>query len=104
MTQNNQHNEMPKDTVEEEEKILFNAWYKDQKEMNPYIMRDYFLNRITTAYNKGVEDESRRCFDTVAENLERHCIYEVGAEALLTPLPEEPFKPSTDETNHISNL
>jgi hypothetical protein len=45
---------MPIDTVKNE-KALFDTWYKEQKEMNPYIMRDYFLQRLTTAYNKGVE-------------------------------------------------
>ena len=54
MEQKRSKNLMPKDIVEEE-KTLFDAWYKDQKEMNPYIIRDYFLHRITTVYNKGFE-------------------------------------------------
>lgn len=50
----------------EEEKQLFDEWYKEQKEMTPYIMRDYFLSRINLAVSK----ERERIVDRIKEQAE----------------------------------
>lgn len=52
----------------EEEKQLFDEWYKEQKEMTPYIMRDYFLSRINLAVSKERErivEENDARFNTM---------------------------------------
>ena len=40
----------PKENISEWEdvKIQFDQWYKEQKEMNPYIMRDWFLDKLSS--------------------------------------------------------
>jgi hypothetical protein len=38
------------------EEQLFDEWYKEQKEMNPYKMRDYFLSRMEIVAQQQVQE------------------------------------------------
>ncbi len=46
--------------MEEEIKKEFDIWYKSQKEMNPYIMRDWFINKLKTHTIKLLKAEIER--------------------------------------------
>ncbi len=46
-------------TIEEE----FDIWYREQKEMNPYIMRDWFIKKLS--------EQDRISKESIKEKIER---------------------------------
>lgn len=71
MTQNNQHNKIPKDTVDESDKILtiLGTAAMDFAHLDETDWKN-IQSYITTAYSKGVEVEKARIMSEVEPLLE----------------------------------
>lgn len=56
----------------------FDLWYKEQHEMNPYIMRDYFLTTLSRAFDEILESVNIEPLKDITRNPKPQTLFGEG--------------------------
>lgn len=57
---------MPQE-IKEQERKEFDEWYEKQKEINPYMIRDYWLNKTDSLIDRTQKETEKRIVEGVKD-------------------------------------